>query len=176
MMNREQLNETQQAFVDGHRAQYNQQVGDPALDNTNLITDDHTLFQGFVAIILGKSVAAEGCVDVYVPAWVDWPLFFPPNDFVPYVTDRAGPNGETMPIVDEEQMQMMMARAGGEQNPREAAAERREERADRRGFQKAVRGAVKRIDDSQKRQQLRQKLRALGVLGKDDDGDENDAA
>jgi hypothetical protein len=62
---------------------------------SNLVPDDHlqidTSWQG---VVLGGE---GGLVWFCIPDWGD---IIMPIDLVNYVTDRAGPNGETMPIFD----------------------------------------------------------------------------
>jgi hypothetical protein len=73
--------------------------GDPAAPGTNLIAGDHVLLVGWLPIVVyGPAPAAGGCFyGGYAPYFGTEPLAFLTSD----ITDRIGPNGETMPIVDE---------------------------------------------------------------------------
>jgi hypothetical protein len=73
--------------------------GDPAAPGTNLVAGDHVLLVGWLPIVVyGPAPAAEGCFSGgYAPYFGTEPMAFLTTD----ITDRIGPNGETMPIVDE---------------------------------------------------------------------------
>lgn len=164
-MERLQLTSTQQAFVDTSRTELSIQPNDVVQEGTNLVVDDHLQVDNswFVVVIGG----ASGCVASYMPTWGD---FWIPIDLVNYVTDRAGPNGETMPIFDE-QLQARRAKAGDEGLRDATKTERREERAHRRDIREMLRDGLRRLPQEQ-RKRARDAMRAQGVLGKDDKDDD----
>lgn len=163
-MERLQLNETQQAYAEAYWQDNNVQIGDPALEGTNLVASDHVqIDNSWYAVLLGASVSSPGCVDTYIPDWGEFILPMWQIDL--FVTDRAGPNGETMPIYDLQQMAARTADAAAK--PEAAGAERREKRAHRRDLKELLREAIGRLPDDQERR-VRQTLRAKGVLGHED--------
>lgn len=163
-MDRLALTTEQQAEVDAFRLENSVQTSDPVVEGTNLVVDDHLEVDNSWKVVV-LSGDGGGAVNSYIPEWGGLII---PIDLVDYVTDRAGPNGETMPIYDEQQLAARAAQASGE-NPREAArAERREERAHRRDVREMLRDGLKRLPHDQ-RKHAREVLRDKGVLGKDDD-------
>jgi hypothetical protein len=86
----------------------------PDVPGTNLVSDDHLeIDHSWKCVVFGGGNAAVYC---YVPDWD----FFMNCDLVDYITDRAGPNGETMPVIDPVQMEAMRAAAAAK-NPKHAA-------------------------------------------------------
>lgn len=69
---------------------------DPVQLGTNLVVDDHVqVDNAWSAVVLGGDGIAG--TYSYIPEWGGLTLNIVLSD---YITDRAGPNGETMPIVD----------------------------------------------------------------------------
>lgn len=174
-MDRLTLTPAQQAFIDAYHTEFNPDPNAEVIPGTNVVVDDHLLLDANNAVIVvgGPSPYTPGCFDGFVPLWGElmWVPFTP--EFLPYVIDRAGPNGQTMPIYDEEEPE---ARQAGEPagDPREAArAERREDRARRRDFREMVRDAIKRMP-RERRKHVRGILRAKGILGHDEDERDDD--
>lgn len=160
VMDRLTLTTEQAAFLAAYRSQNGVNPADTVQEGTNLVVDDHLRIDGSWNCIAVRG--ASGVVDIYVPEWGD---FIFPCDVVPWVTDRAGPNGETMPIMDEQQLQAMAAKAGGT-DPQRAAA--KDERERRRSLQRALRIGIASVDDGAERQRITKRLRELGVLGSDE--------
>lgn len=156
-MERLQLTPEQQTFVETSRAELSIQPNDVVQEGTNLVVDDHVqVDNSWLVVVIG---GASGCVASYMP---DWGQFWIPIDLVDYVTDRIGPNGETMPIFDE-QLQARHAQAAGE----------RRERGQRRDIRGMLRDGLRRLPREQ-RKHVREVLRAKGVLGRDDDDKDDD--
>jgi hypothetical protein len=92
-MDRLDISPEQQALIDAYKAD-NAGTFDPEpAKGTDLVADDDLEIDNSwkVRVIAGQ----WGCVACIVPEWGD--VIFAIN-LVDYVTDRAGPNGETMPI------------------------------------------------------------------------------
>jgi hypothetical protein len=108
------------------------QFDEVVAEGTNLIKGDHVkIADSWDAVIIGGQ---QTNVWLCVPAWGS---YVGPFGGIPdYVTDRAGPNGETMPIRDEQQMQAMLAKAGGA-NPKHAKKDARERLRDFLALQSA---------------------------------------
>lgn len=156
-MDRIVLTPEQQAIVDAKRIELNVQPGDPIQEGTNLVQGDSIRVNDSwdVFVVCGES----GVVGSFVPAWDN---FYCAIDLVESVTDRAGPNGETMPIFDEVQLQAMAARAGAPANPKRAAKQAE------RDHKKANRELVAAQPNHHTQKLLREALKAHGLLGKDD--------
>jgi hypothetical protein len=135
-------------------------------EGSNLVLDDHLqIDSSWQGIVFGGN---GGLVWFCIP---DWGNMLLPIDLIDYITDRAGPDGQTLPVFDEQQMQARAAKAAAPQNPNQAArAERKEERAHRREVKEVLREAVARLPHDQ-RKHARQVLRAAGVLGPNDGDD-----
>jgi hypothetical protein len=131
-------------------------------EGSNLVVDDHLILaEQFAGVVLGGE---GGAVWFCIP---DADNVIMPINLIDVITDRAGPNGQTMPVFDEVQAQARMAKAAAA-NPKEAArAEHREERAHRRELKEVLREAIAKLPHDQQKH-ARQVLRAKGVLGKDD--------
>lgn len=114
-------------------------------EGSNLVVDDHLRVDDqWDCVVLGGE---GGLVWSYVPAWA----LSLPIDLVPYVTDRIGPAGETMPIFDPPpEIEPQCAPAV------EAALAQRKPR---RPFAEALRDAVRRLPEHEQRH-------CLKVLGK----------
>lgn len=154
-MERLELTPEQQALVDNWREELNIQPNDIVQEGTNLVVDDHLqVDNSWKVVVLG---GASGCVASYVPEWGD---FWIPIDLVDYVTDRAGPNGQTMPIFDE---QLLAARAAVA-NPQKAAPPKHPK--PRRSFAQVLRDAVQRKLHAE-HDHIMSALRKHGALGKD---------
>jgi len=102
----ERLTDINEEPIEAWRAANGVQLGDPAAPGTNLAAGDHVLLSWFLPLVVyGPSPDAEGCFNGGYEPWglVDYnnggPMLFLVSD----ITGRAGPNGEQMPIVDEEE-------------------------------------------------------------------------
>jgi hypothetical protein len=159
-MNRLVLTPEEQAAVDDYRTVNNVQPTDTVVDGTNLVIDDHLRVDNAwdVAIVGGTGMF----VIAIIPAWGGMILEI---DLLNFVTDRAGPNGQTMPIYDPQQELARAAKVAPPVDPKLAA---KDERTDRRGLRKALRDAIERLPADQQKH-ARQVIRAAGALGKDDD-------
>ena len=128
----------------------------PDVPGTNLVPDDHLEIDGsWYIVVFGGS---NGGVCSYVPAWE---LFFDCFVCQDYVTDRAGPNGETMPIFNPP------VQARGAAAPAVAPSSTPAPHKHRRDIKEALRDAIKRMPHDQQKH-AREVLRTKGVLGKDD--------
>jgi hypothetical protein len=124
-MNRLTLSPEHQALIDEWRAANNVQPTDVIIPGTNAVVDDHFwLVDSFNFIVAGPG--GGNTVQGLVP---EWEMFEPMMFDGEAITDRIGPNGETMPMQDEEQMRAMMASTGAE-NPKTAKKDRREQLRD----------------------------------------------
>lgn len=124
-------------------------------DGTNLVVGDHLqIDNSWKVVVLGGQDAA---VQSYIPEWGGMIMNIA---LVDYITDRAGPNGETMPIYDEQQVE-----ARGLAKP--AAVDKHAQHAHRRDIKEVLRDAIKRLDHKEAKH-AREVLRAAGVLGHDD--------
>src|SRR4051812_29752044 len=92
-MERLTLTEDQQAEIDAKKVELGVEPDTVVFEGTNLMPDDHVEIDdgAWYAVIVGPST---GCIMAFVP---DWPAMFP-VDFAKFISDRIGPNGETMPI------------------------------------------------------------------------------
>jgi hypothetical protein len=119
-MERLTLTETQQASIAAWLAEKANDTLNPMTTNmpgTNLVPDDHLeIDHNWKCVVLG---GGNEVVYVYVPDW-GWFSDGGLADFFDLVTDRAGPNGEIMPIIDPVQMQARTAAAAAK-NPKHAA-------------------------------------------------------
>jgi hypothetical protein len=125
---------------------------------TNLVFDDHVeVASSWKCICFG---GGNDAVYAYIP---DWDLFFS-IDLVDAVTDRAGPNGQTMPIIDPVQAEARTAAKAAAANPKQAA---HAEKVERRELKQLLKDAIARLPHAEQKH-AREVLRAHGVLGKDD--------
>lgn len=117
-MDRHTLTPTQQAGIESwmsEKASDTLNPLSPDVPGTNLVyLDQLEIDHAWWLVVLG---GGNGLVYAYVP---DWDVFFN-IECVDYVTDRAGPNGETMPVIDPVQMEARLAAKAGGQNPKHAA-------------------------------------------------------
>ena len=153
-MERITLSPEQQSYLDSERTNAGAAVGDPVVSGTTLVVDSHLeVDHAWRCVVVGG--ASGDAPVVYVPEWGD---FVFPCDLLPYVTDHAGPNGEGMPIYDQQQM---LARASSG-NPQQAATDERTER--REGLKRALQDSLKRIDDPHARKLARDAMQRAGAL------------
>jgi len=167
-MDRLTLTTSQQAFLDDYRSTNNIEMDAVVAEDTNIVVDDQIeIDNNWAFIVIGPSVISEGAIDGYIPDWGDFALPLPPFDVLRLASDRAGPNGEEMPLADEIQMQARAAKAAPTVDPKVAAkAERKEEHAHRRDVKEVLREAVAKLPHDQQKH-AREVMRAAGVLGKD---------
>jgi hypothetical protein len=94
-MDRITLTPDQQTLIDEFKASYPYfDPGGNIYTGSNLVVDDDLqIDNSWEGVVLGGE---GGCVWFYVPAW-DLIL---PIDLINYITDRAGPDGQTMPVFD----------------------------------------------------------------------------
>jgi len=94
-MERLTISPEQQTIIDTFKAEQGSTFDPEPAEGTNLIEGDDLEVDNSwkVRVIAGQ----WGCVACIIPEWGDIIL---PIGLVPYITDRAGPNGETMPIYD----------------------------------------------------------------------------
>jgi len=86
--------ETQTA-IDEFKAAHTAPFDDEVYPGSNLVPDDHLeIDNSWSGIVVGGET---GLVWFCVPDWGN-PIM--PIDLIKYVSGRAGPNGETMPIFD----------------------------------------------------------------------------
>lgn len=112
---------------------------------SNLVVDDDLrIDNSWEGVVLGGE---GGCVWFYVPAWE----LILPIDLIDYVTDRAGPDGQTMPIFDPLEVTPLC-------EPSVAAAMARHTQ-NRRPFMEVLRDATRRLSP-------REEHHALTVLHK----------
>lgn len=125
------------------------------IEGSNLVPGDHLqIDNSWEGVVVGPE---SGVVCFFVPAW---PLLFA-VDIEPYITDRIGSNGETMPIFDPAPQE-----AGrGASAPAPTTASKAKKPG---GIKQALRDAIKRLPHDQQ-QRARQLLHDKGVLGKDED-------
>jgi hypothetical protein len=143
-MERIVLTPEEQTTVDAFKERYPYLDPDGLIyEGSNLVVDDNLRVDDqWDCWVLGGE---GGLVWSYVPAWA----LTLPIDLVPYVTDRIGPAGETMPIFD----------------PLEATPHDSEceplitallaQRAPRRPFAEALRDAVRRLPEHEQRHCLK---------------------
>jgi hypothetical protein len=125
-MERLTLDTEQQAYVDGYHTDHSLTPGASCNHaGTNIVIDDHLLmFDTWLCVVLGPSVDSEGCLDIYTPGW--GMLFYMPVWGVEGgVNDRAGPNGQTMPVYDEPPEELL-ARSEDAPDPKAAKKAQRE--------------------------------------------------
>ncbi len=123
---------------------------------SNLVVDDHLqIDSSWSGIVVGGE---GGLVHFCIP---DWGNLFLPIDLVDYVTDRAGPEGETMPIFDPVQVE---ARAASK-TVAVAPDTTQQHGHHRTSLADALRNAIKRLPHD-KQQHAREVLRKAGVLEK----------
>lgn len=157
-MPRLSLTADDQTAIDQWRTSNGVQPSDVVVVGTNLKVDDHLEIDNSWKVVV-LSGDGGGAVQSYIPEWGGLILAI---DLVDYVTNRGGPNGEAMPIVDEMQMQ---ARLAAKQNPNEAAKDQRDRR---RGLTRALREAVQRLDGDD-RKRAKKALQERGLLDGNDD-------
>jgi hypothetical protein len=94
-MDRLDISPEQQAIIDTFKTEQGSTFDPEPAAGSNLIEGDDLEVDNSwkVRVIAGQ----WGCVACLIPEWGDIIL---PIDLVDYVSDRAGPNGETMPIFD----------------------------------------------------------------------------
>jgi hypothetical protein len=120
-MERLEITPEQQTIMDDYAAQQTPLPStDPVHADTNLVVGDDLEIDNSwkVRVIGGDGATGTHCI---VPEWGNYCANIVLSD---YITDRAGPNGETMPIRDEQQMQAMLAKQGG--NPKHAKQDKRD--------------------------------------------------
>jgi len=161
-MERLQLTTEEQTTIDDFKSTYQDFNPDGLIyEGSNLVVDDHLqIDNSWEGVVLGGQ---GGAVWFCIPAWGAIIL---PVDLINYVTDRAGPNNETMPIFDEQQM--FASATDATANPQTAA---KAKPGSRRDVKEMLRDALKRMPKEQ-RKSAREKLRAAGVLGPDDKDDD----
>jgi hypothetical protein len=163
-MERLTLSPEQQTIVDNWRAENNVQMSDHVVDGTNLVVDDHLQIDNSWLCVVLAGENGDG-VNAFVPEWGD---FIMPIDLVDYITDRAGPNGQTMPIYDAVEPPQAMSAArvasGATPNPKDAARDVHAHRRDRKTF---YRDLIKAAPSEEARRTLRSLLVARGLVGKD---------
>lgn len=163
-MERLTISEQTQTAMDDFKSTYPQ--FDPnglIYAGSNLIVDDHLeIAASWKGVVLGGE---GGAVWFCVPDWGDVIM---PIDLVAYITDRAGPDGQTMPVFDEQELQARSAAQASAQNPKHAAKDARHDaRAHRRDLKELLRDALQRLPH-QEQKHAREVLRAKGVLGKEE--------
>lgn len=133
-MDRIVLTPEQQTKIDEFKDSY--EFFDPdgqIYEGSNLVVDDNLqVDNSWEGVVLGGE---GGLVWFYVPAW-DLIL---PIDLVNYVTDRAGPDGQTMPIFDP----VVINPQGGGCDEAVARAT-----APRRSFKSTLRDTMRRLSPS----------------------------
>lgn len=165
-MDRLELTPEQQAYVDGWLADKASDTLNPMVTTTPLVPDTNLVQFDQVtidttwppAILLG----GDGDVGTYtyIPAWD----YLDNVVLVDSVTDRAGPDGQTMPIFTDEQFQSRVAKAAAK-NPKQAA---KAERKEQRDIRRSIRETLDAQPDPKVRKRLHQQLVQHGLLGKDD--------
>ena len=149
-MQRLTLTPEQQTLVAEYRTANGVQSSDTVVEGTSLKVDDHLQIDGSWNCIAVRGAGGDA-IDILVPDWGD---FIFPCSVTNYITNRAGPNGETMPIYDEQQMQAMLA--AKKQNPKDAQPSSVD----------ALRESLKRAD-KETAQKLRRALHEHGILKQD---------
>jgi hypothetical protein len=138
--------------------------------NVNLIIEGTNLVAGDQVTVNDSWTAAIFAGDDGGSAWCCMPQWgsvcLPIADLADFVTDRAGPNGETMPIYDEVQAQ---ARSAAKTQAVEA--DTKQKHGHHRSLESALRDAIKRLPHD-KQKHARETLKKHGVLGGKDDGHE----
>lgn len=161
-MERLELTQAQQDYVNDYRSTYTVDPQAELTEGTNLIVDDHLqVDNNWYAIILGPSPDSPGCLDCYIPAWGEF--WLPLWQVEVYVTDRAGPNGEVMPVFEVEQPLVAQAAAASAS----AAAHRpppKPPRRPRRSLEHVLIEAVQRKVHADQRRIL-DSLRKQGAIG-----------
>jgi len=165
-MERNPISEETQQAIDTWQTENNGPSTGPALVGTNLVIgDDLQIDNNWRCFVIGVVPDADAAVVVVIPEWGN---YVTGAELLYSISDRAGPNGETMPVMDEPQQQAMMARVAGVADPKVAAKEeRQDQRADRRDKKQLYRGILKAAPDGT-RQRLRKLFHEKGYLGKED--------
>jgi hypothetical protein len=159
----ERIAETEydQAAIDAFRTDRGVTMSDVVQPGTNLVIDDHLrIVDAFNVVVVAPEGGSIWC---YV-----WGQIMPFGDLQDYVTDRIGPNGETMPIFDdEEEEEPSPAPPQGQQQQQRqpkaklSKAERHAKRYDLQAFLKAQSPETAKL--------VREHLRARGLLTDGDD-------
>lgn len=155
------------AEIDTYLATNNADPADPVVTGSNVVVRDTlNVDNAWDVYVIGGDGVSPNC---YVPAWGGLIMYI---DLMAYVTDRAGPNGETMPVIvpPEEEPQKMMARGAAEdpaQQTAQASPAPTTARHKQKDFASVVREAVKKLPKD-KQKDARAKLQAAGVFGKDE--------
>lgn len=164
-MDRLTLTTEQAAFVAAKRAELGVQPGDPIQAGTNLVQDDTIRINDSwtIYVVCGDA----GVIGAYVPEWDNMPgnvepHFYCPIDVGDDVTDRAGPDGQTMPIYDAVALEARAAKKAGGANPKKAR------KLSDHDARVANRDLLAGQTDKHARQAIRAAMRAHGLLGKDD--------
>lgn len=156
-MERLPISAEQQALIDAYKAE-NASTFDPEpAAGSNIVEgDDLEVDNNWkVRVIAGQ----WGCVACLIPEWGD---FIMAVDLVDYVTDRAGPAGQTLPIYDPAPEAGMSAAA----KTQAVTAEPKQKHGRHRSLQDALRDAVKRLAHDQQKT-AREKLKQAGVLSEE---------
>lgn len=156
------LSPEQLQLIADKRTELGTQPTDAPNPGTNLVQDDWVqIDNSWYAWIVAPD---SGCTGSYIP---DWDLYLSIGSLEDYISDRAGPNGETMPIFDPVEAQARAA-AKPAGDPKHAA--KGEQHAPRRALQQVLREAIKRLPHNDQKR-ARQTLRQAGVLGPEDKED-----
>ena len=95
LMERLNISPEQQALIDAYKAEQGSTFDPEVAEGSNLIEgDDLEVDHSWKVRVIGGQ---WGCVACLIPEWGDAIMAI---YLVPSVSDRAGPNGETMPIFD----------------------------------------------------------------------------
>lgn len=159
-MNRYTITPEEQTILDDRRAEYGVQMTDVVVPGSNLVVDDHIeVDHAWKIVVIGAG--QDGSIDCLMIEWGD--LVLRNFDLFDYISDRAGPDGQTMPVIDEQGLQARALKAGGvAANPKHAAKQHRRE------LKEVLRDAIKRLPHKEEKH-AREVLRAAGVLGKDEE-------
>jgi hypothetical protein len=124
--------------------------------DSNLVVDDHLEIDGsWSGVVLGgEQLAVWFCVP-------DWGNAMMPIDLIDYITDRAGPDGQTLPVFDEVQVQARAAAKTAAMEPKHAQRHRT--------FEQALRDALKKLPHDQQKP-TRETLKRVGALKDDEHG------
>ena len=168
-MDRYTITPEEQTILDDLRTEWGVQMTDVVVPGSNLVVDDHIeVDHAWKIAIIGPG--QDGSIDCLMLEWGD--MVLRNFDLFEYISDRAGPDAQTMPVTDPEPelqaRQSARSATEGGQNPKHAAkAERKEERAHRRDLKEVLREAIQRLPHKEQKH-AREVLRTKGVLGKDD--------
>lgn len=157
-MIRQVLTPEQQLIVDDYRTANNVKLTDVVVDGTNLVVDDQLEIDNTWPLLVVLSGDGGGAVNSYIPDWGDLIM---PIDLIDYVTDRIGPQAQTMPIFDEVQLQARTAAKT------KAPGDKHHPHTHRRSLEDVLRDAVKRLPHKEEKHALAV-LKKAGVLDKKD--------